>query len=77
MTAAMGPARWWIQTPLGARRYDQRDRHGLAGISSREFVKRGLLPTRKFLFRRWVKAAIWSGRFPIETLPSDIEQAIR
>jgi hypothetical protein len=44
MTAAMGRARWWIQTPVGARRYDRRDRHGLAGISSREFVKRELLP---------------------------------
>ena len=44
MTAAMGRARWWIQTPLGARPYDRRDRHGLAGISSREFVKRELRP---------------------------------
>jgi hypothetical protein len=44
MTAAMGRARWWIQTPLGACRYDRLDRHGLAGISSRKFVKRELLP---------------------------------
>jgi hypothetical protein len=28
MTAALGEARWWIRTPLAARRYDRRDRQG-------------------------------------------------
>jgi hypothetical protein len=29
-----------MPTPLAGRRYDRRDRHGLAGYSSREFVQR-------------------------------------